>query len=93
MDGFDIALRVAGFVATLAGGAFAVIYARRTQAAAAETRLTGIQKDTISALESRMRLLELAVESRDHDLETCEHQRQAAVNALEAWHALTGQDS
>jgi len=88
VDPFEIALRVAGLLATLSAGAFGVIYARRVQAEAAQTRLGDIQKDTISALESRMRLLETTIESRDHSLEQCERQRQAAESALAAWHEL-----
>jgi CHASE1-domain containing sensor protein len=65
---FGVVLRVLGVFATVGAGYLAYRYFKQAGGEQAQTRLNALNKDTISALESRIRLLQTTIEDLEKAL-------------------------
>ena len=64
----EVVMRVAGAIATVGSGVFAWLYLREKGGQMAQDRLNDVNASTISAYETRVRLLQLEVDSLTREL-------------------------
>jgi len=80
--GLEIVLRILGALAVLAIGVFGWFYFRQAGGQAASTRLNSLQKDIISALESRIRLLQTTIEDLERILKRTKEELESALGRV-----------
>jgi hypothetical protein len=90
VDTVDLGLRVIGLLFSGAAVVFAFLKQRSVLLERVREDFVNRQAASIEAMNQRMRLLEVTIDSRDDSLEQCERQRAAAYQALDAWDSLIG---